>query len=235
MPRPVVLDLFNTLLHGADDERDRVVGEMAVMLGVPPAALVAAYNDTWRDRLVRWSVEETVRILAGRILARSSGADPDERADPSEQQVARAAEHRRALAHRVLGAVPATTLDVLDLLRAGGHRLALISNATADTAEAWPHNPLAQRFDVAVFSCEIGLAKPDPGIYRAAAKRLGADPAECIFVGDGADRELHGAAAAGMTAYRTIEFHDSDPSWSGPTLASIGELPALLRQASVGH
>ncbi|MGV9762811.1 hypothetical protein [Micromonospora tulbaghiae] len=47
MPRPVVFDLFHTLVHGADDERDRVVGEMALMVGVDPAALVAAYHATW--------------------------------------------------------------------------------------------------------------------------------------------------------------------------------------------
>ena len=28
MSRPVIFDLFNTLIHGADDERDRVVAEM---------------------------------------------------------------------------------------------------------------------------------------------------------------------------------------------------------------
>jgi len=91
----------------------------------------------------------------------------------------------------------APTLEVLDALRADGHRLALISNATSDTAEAWPGSPLAARFDAVVFSCDVGLAKP-PAIYRAAADRLGADPATCVFVGDGADGELPGAAAVGM-------------------------------------
>ena len=56
MSRPVIFDLFHTLVHGADEERDRVVGEMAVMVGVAPAELVAAYHATWRDRLVRWDV-----------------------------------------------------------------------------------------------------------------------------------------------------------------------------------
>lgn len=94
MPRPVVFDLFHTLVHGADDERDRVVGEMALMVGVEPAALVDAYHATWRDRLVRWNAEETVRILAGRL----GGA-------PTDEEVARAAAHRLALARRVLGRV----------------------------------------------------------------------------------------------------------------------------------
>ncbi|WP_346119198.1 HAD-IA family hydrolase [Micromonospora coerulea] len=218
MPRPVIFDLYHTLVRGADDERDRVVGEMAVLVGVEPAALVAVYHATWRDRLVRWDVEETVRILAGRLGG-----------TPSAEAVARAGAHRRALARRVLASVSPVTLDALDALRAAGHPLALISNATSETCEAWPASALARRLDVAVFSCEIGVAKPDPAIYRTAAERLGVAPADCVYVGDGADGELAGASGVGMTVLRTIEHNDSDPAWNGPALATLAELPALLR------
>lgn len=217
VPRPVIFDLFHTLIRGADEERDRVVGEMAVMVGVEPAALVAAYHATWRDRLVRWDVEETVRILAGRLGG-----------TPSDEAVALAGAHRRALARRVLASVSPATLDLLDALRAAGHPLGLVSNATSETAEAWPESALARRLDAAVFSCEIGLAKPDPAIYLAAADRLGVDPTECVFVGDGADGELAGAAAVGMTVLRTTEHNDTDPSWDGRALATLADLPALL-------
>ncbi|MET7375106.1 HAD family hydrolase [Micromonospora arida] len=221
MSRPVVFDLFHTLIQGADEERDRIVGEMAVMVGVAPAELVAAYHATWRDRLVRWDVEETIRILAGRLGG-----------TPTNEQVTRAGEHRRALARRVLDNVSTATLDVLDALRGDGHPLALISNATSDTAEAWPQSPLAQRFDVAVLSCDVGLAKPDPAIYHLAAERLGVGPAECVFVGDGADGELAGAAAVGMTVFRTTEHNDTDPSWGGPVFPTLGDLPAMFREPS---
>ncbi|MCW3814509.1 HAD-IA family hydrolase [Micromonospora sp. DR5-3] len=219
MARPVIFDLFHTLVAGADSERDRVVGEMARMVGVAPDALVAAYHATWRDRMTRWDVAETVRILAGRLGG-----------TPTEDQVARAAAHRRELAAWVLGRVAPETLAVLDALRADGHPVGLISNATAEAAEAWPSSPLAHRVDVAVFSCEVGVAKPDPAIYRAAAERLGADPTDCVFVGDGADGELAGAAAVGMTVLRTTEHNDTDPAWDGHALAALGELPALLRE-----
>jgi putative hydrolase of the HAD superfamily len=218
VPRPVIFDLFHTLIRGADAERDRVVGEMALMVGVPPAGLVAAYHATWRDRITRWDVAETVRLLAGRLGG-----------TPSEEQVGRAAAHRRALAVRLLGSVRAETLAVLDALRADGHPIGLISNATAETAEAWDRTELARRFDVAIFSCDVGLAKPDPAIYRLAADRLGVDVADCVYVGDGADGELAGAAAVGMTVLRTTEHNDTDPAWAGPAMAVLGELPALLR------
>ncbi|OKI47393.1 HAD family hydrolase [Micromonospora sp. CB01531] len=216
--RPVIFDLFHTLVDGANSERDRVVGEMGLMVGVPPEALVAAYHATWRDRMTEWDVAETVRILAGRLGG-----------TPTEDQVARAAAHRRELATRVLARVAPETLAVLDALRADGHPIGLISNATAETAEAWPSSALARRFDVAVFSCELGVAKPEPTIYRTTAERLGAGPTDCVFVGDGADGELAGAAAVGMTVIRTTEHNDTDPTWDGHALATLGELPALLR------
>jgi putative hydrolase of the HAD superfamily len=225
VPRYVIFDLYHTLVGFVDEDRDRVVAEMAGMVGVPADALVRAYNDTWRQRLVEWDVERTVRTLSERVGGR-----------PSPDDIARAARHRRDLAERILAAVTPATLDVLDRLRDHGARLALVSNATADTAEAWPHSALAARFDVAVFSCAVGAAKPEPAIYLAAVEGLGVAPTECLFVGDGSSDELTGAAALGMTAIRTTEFSDTDPSWSGRTITALSELVPLppVRAADPG-
>jgi len=221
VPGFVIFDLFHTLVHGADEERDRVVGEMGSVIGVVPTDLIRAYHATWRERLTQWDVEHTVRTLA----ARCGGA-------PTDDQVAHAVSLRRALASRVLDAVGPSTVDALTRLRATGWRLGMISNATAEAAEAWPSSRLADLFEVAVFSCEVGLAKPHPEIYRVAVERLGARPEDCVYVGDGADDELAGASAAGMTVIRTVEHNDTDPSWLGVTVATLADLPHLLAQLS---
>jgi putative hydrolase of the HAD superfamily len=39
-------------------------------------------------------------------------------------------------------------------------------------------------FDVVVLSAAVGLAKPDPAIYRLALQRLGTAPETTIFVDD---------------------------------------------------
>jgi putative hydrolase of the HAD superfamily len=218
MPQFVVFDLFHTLVHGADDERDRVVAEMAGIVGIEPATLVRAYHDTWRERLIQWDAEQTVRVLTGRLGG-----------SPSQAQVARAAALRRELAGRILASVRPATVGVLDALRDAGWRLGLVSNATSETAEAWRVTALAKRFDVAVFSCDLGVAKPDRRIYLAAVEGLGVLPTECVYVGDGADGELAGAAVLGMTVIRTTEHNDTDPSWPGAAVASLADLPRLLR------
>ena len=213
----MIFDLFHTMVSGAAQDWERAVAEGAAIVGVEPAALLAAYHDTFRRRQVEWDAEQAVRILAERAGGSPSGA-----------QVAQAAAVRRDLTRRVLSSVQPSTLEVLDTLRGTGYRLGLVSNATADTAEAWPGSALAARFDIAVFSYEAGVAKPDPRIYFAATTALGARPAECYYVGDGADSELDGAAALGMTAIRTTQHSDSDPSWPGTTIASLTDLVALL-------
>jgi putative hydrolase of the HAD superfamily len=213
----VVFDLFHTLVPGADAARDRILGEMAALVGVDAAAFVRAHHESWPDRLVRWEAAETVRILAGRLGAR-----------PSEFAVARAVALRRELGARLLADVAPATLDALDALRASGFRLAVLSNTTAETTDLWPASVLARRFDAAVFSAAVGVAKPDPRIYHTAAERLGVPASECWFVGDGADGELAGAVAMGMTAIRTTEFQDTDPAWPGERVASMAELVTRL-------
>lgn len=53
-------------------------------------------------------------------------------------------------------------------------------------------------FDAVTVSCETGLAKPDKEIYLLAAKSLGVEPAECVFVDD-KQINVDGALAAGFT------------------------------------
>ena len=54
------------------------------------------------------------------------------------------------------------------------------------------------KFDKSVTDFAAITAKPDAGIYRIAARRLGFEPATVVFIGDGGDRELEGAEQAGF-------------------------------------
>jgi len=213
----VLFDLFHTLVHSPFSVWEQAVAEVAAIIEVAPADLLEAYHQTWRQRQVEWNLEQTIRILAGR-LGRS----------PSPAQVTQAAAARRDVAGQVLSSAGDSTLEVLDRLRAGGYRLGLTSNASAETAEAWPSSGLARRFDAAMFSCEVGAAKPDQRIYLAAMTALGAQPAECFYIGDGADGELAAAAALGLTVFRTTQHTNNDPTWAGRSIAALAELPDLL-------
>ena len=54
-------------------------------------------------------------------------------------------------------------------------------------------------FDDIVCSAEVGMAKPEPEIFRLAAARLGVAPEACVFVDDW-DQNVEAARKVGMTA-----------------------------------
>jgi putative hydrolase of the HAD superfamily len=70
-------------------------------------------------------------------------------------------------------------------------------------------------FDEVVISAEVGLHKPQPEIYRLAAKRISVAPEHCVFVDD-LRENCAGAEAVGMTA---VLHRDA-----GQTIARVEEL-----------
>jgi putative hydrolase of the HAD superfamily len=83
------------------------------------------------------------------------------------------------------------------------HRLALVSNAWPGAcARARTHWKLDELFHELVFSCQVGLAKPEERIYRLACERVGVEPAEAVFIDDSPEN-VDAAAALGM---RTVLF-----------------------------
>jgi putative hydrolase of the HAD superfamily len=91
-------------------------------------------------------------------------------------------------------------VDVLADLRAGGTRLALLSNAGPDYASYFRHGPLGDFFAACYVSGELGLLKPDARIYRHALDDLGITPAEAVFV-DNRESNVAGAEALGITGH----------------------------------
>jgi putative hydrolase of the HAD superfamily len=220
MRRAVLFDMFNTLVPGGTDgDREIVNNEIAAVLGVDPDAYNHAFHAASHERFTGafGDLAGAIRAVAGRVGGRPTG-----------DQVARASALRLAMTAELLATVRDHTLSTLDVLRLAGWRTGLVSNVTSETPERWRETKLPPYFDAVAFSSELGVAKPDAGIYLAACDQLGVPPAQCVYVGDGADDELAGAAALGMHPIRTTEHADTDPAWPGPTIASLPELPALL-------
>src|SRR5215212_9674904 len=89
---------------------------------------------------------------------------------------------------------------MVNAVRAVGERglkTGLISNSWSTSH--YDKDLLAELFDTAVISAEVGLHKPQPEIYRLAAERLSEPPASCVFVDD-LRENCEGAEAVGMTA-----------------------------------
>jgi putative hydrolase of the HAD superfamily len=191
---------------------------MGVDLGTDPEQFAALFRQTYPQRFVgaTGDLESTVRAVA-----QMAGLTP------TPGQVRLAAARRRAFARDLLWPSP-TTLEALDALRAAGWRLGLVTNCSAETPEQWKRTPLATRFDALGFSCELGVAKPDAAIYLAVCSFLAVPPTECVYIGDGGDGELPGAANLGMSVVRTVEFQPSSAAWPRARIERLSELPALI-------
>ncbi len=123
--------------------------------------------------------------------------------------------------------------DVLGAL--GEHwPLGLITNGPADAQRAViAQLDLARCFHWLLVSGDpdLGVRKPDPWIFRHAARLAGCPPEASLYVGDSAVNDIGGAAAAG---FRTCWFNPSGqplpPKVPAPdlTIRDLRELPALL-------
>jgi putative hydrolase of the HAD superfamily len=91
------------------------------------------------------------------------------------------------------------TVDLIAGLAAAGERLAVLSNAPADVAEAVRELPLARYFQHLVFSCALKSAKPDTECFHATLAVLDAGPGDVIFLDDRPDN-VAAAAALGMVS-----------------------------------
>jgi putative hydrolase of the HAD superfamily len=92
-------------------------------------------------------------------------------------------------------------------LHDAGVRTGLVSNSWG--TRRYPHELIAELFDGVVISGDEGFRKPDPRMYELGAERIGAAPAECVFVDDLAfnldpARELGMAAVHHTSAAETL-------------------------------
>jgi putative hydrolase of the HAD superfamily len=129
----------------------------------------------------------------------------------------------------------AGALETLRELRRRGCRTGLITVCSEDVERLWPESAFAGLFDAEVFSSRLGVSKPDPRIYLACCERLGVEPGQAVFVGDGANDELEGARRVGMDAI-LVHAPGEEPFWpearvwDGPRVTSIPEVLEVIER-----
>ncbi len=84
-------------------------------------------------------------------------------------------------------------------LRAAGLRTAILSNMPFPVRDYVLRCTWLPEFDVRVFSCEAGLCKPEPEIYRNCLGKLGVQPSEVLFLDD-REPNIRAAEALGWHA-----------------------------------
>ncbi len=119
--------------------------------------------------------------------------------------------------------------DVADGLErlAESHAMALVTNGAACLQrEKLAASGLSERFDAVVVSADVGVAKPDPAIFKHALSELGVRRDRAVMVGDSIAKDVDGALAAGLDAVWVNRSGRSAPP-DRPGLVEISTLDDL--------
>jgi epoxide hydrolase-like predicted phosphatase len=105
-------------------------------------------------------------------------------------------------------------------LRAEGYRTAILTNNVKEWGDYWKTSIPMDEFDLVIDSCEVGLRKPDPEIFRLTCRHLDVAPEAAVFLDD---------TRGHVEAARSIGLHAvlvRDP-WE-----ALAELDAILEEAA---
>lgn len=216
-PKAVIFDLWETLITEFDP--DWTPGNsVAEHLGVSEEM----FREGWRgihNRRMMGGFPDYPSAL--RYLLRSWGQTPD---GLVLDQL-----HRKHLQQKSkhFTDLDVDVLSMLAGLRARSIKTRLLSNAAQEEVVGWTESRLSTYFDDAVFSCDVGLMKPDVAIYELTCSRLRVQPCETVFVGDGGSDELAGAIAAGLSPLWATWFLDRWPD----RISHIQPIPSSVRRA----
>jgi HAD superfamily hydrolase (TIGR01509 family) len=193
MVEAVLFDWTNTLVEFEWDDTRVEEGHRAALGRDDPE-----FTARWRELVLGDHGHRPYVQLLGELGV----ADPDAFID---------AEHE---VWRPAYAVVDSAEALLDALRARGVKTALVANAWPDPGRVLRADAaafgFAERLDVMVFSEELGIRKPEPGIFLHAARELGIEPEAALFVGDDLVNDVQGAANVGMTTVQAMWFRADD-------------------------
>lgn len=97
-------------------------------------------------------------------------------------------------------------VPMLEELKEGNKKLALISNCFSEEVKVIRESRLSPHFDKIYLSYEQRRQKPDPEIFMKCVRELKVSPEECLYVGDGGSDELVAARQLGMKAVQAAWY-----------------------------
>lgn len=180
--RSVVFDFGNVICFPVPDEK---IARAAEECGLTTDVFLRAF---WADRLPYdggMAPEEYWRRVA-----KAASAEFDD--SLIEKMVRHEIRFWNTFDERVLAWI--------DLLRARGYTVGILSNLPHPLAEALRARPgFLEHFDHVTFSCELRLFKPQAAIYLHSVEGLGVAAEETLFIDD-RQENVDGARAVGMNA-----------------------------------
>ncbi len=188
------------------------------------------WEEIWRTDPTQVTQRPTTAFVA-EALARINIAAPDDFLSRFTNEVMEASVYTAKVEPHEPG-----MREALQELQSMGLRLACVSNAfmgAATLGRIMDERGLSPHLEFIISSCEAGIRKPHPEIYRVAAERIGLSPEEVIYVGDRVDADVEGPSAIGMRGVLTHQYRQEDPAKGKvaphAVIRHLSELPDALR------
>lgn len=153
--------------------------------------------------------EPTVNAVADATVRTPDWDEMDRGALEDEEMIARFTAHAPAYADEIrffvehVGAAIRRfpyTMDWIARMKQSEYRVYILSNYARRTfRQTGEELAFLDLVDGAVFSYEIKMVKPEPGIYQTLCRKYGLKPEECLFLDD-RQENVDGARAVGMEA-----------------------------------
>ena len=126
---------------------------------------------------------------------------------------------------------PADGCHTLAELRRRGYQLGLITNRqhVENFYELLDELELRSRFDLVLASGEVGILKPEPGIFTAALEQMEAQAHQSLYIGDNYWADVVGARKAGLTPV-LLDPHQIFPEADCLLLNRVSDLLTILPQ-----
>jgi putative hydrolase of the HAD superfamily len=229
----VLFDLDDTLhddTHAYRSAAEEVAREVAAEHGIDALALKEAYVAEAEGFWHRLSADD-LKVKLSRVRAamwqnalQSVGVD-----DAALAQ--RSADRYNAYRVKYYTLFPGA-VELLRALRERGVRLGIVTNGLSEThREKIALLQLGEYVDAIFLSDEVGMVKPDPLLFAHACRVLGGAPAVAAMVGDRYDRDIRGAADAGLfTIWFNVRSEELPPGAppADATCTSIAEIGRIL-------
>lgn len=173
----VVFDLFSTLVHA---EGKRTYLKLFNELGLSSEEMREARRVCMTENF------DSLGDLANRLM-------PGSKIDVQQY-------NQEVLAEIDSAQIYPETKDVLVRLRREGYLIGMISNLASPFKDVFFNFGLDAKIDSYVFSCDVGMCKPDPEIYLRLLREMGVRPEHALMTGDKMHADVYGPLGIGMNA-----------------------------------
>jgi putative hydrolase of the HAD superfamily len=231
--KAIFIDLGNTLRILTKDEQHQSAAriKLAQLVGSQESPELFCQRIDERYKAYRkWAFETWIETPECDLWTRWLLPDyPAEKLTPIAGELTY--QYRQTMGKRVL---QRDARRVVDELSKRGYRLGIISNVIGqkeipDWLEA---DGLSHYFTSVVLSSVTGQRKPDPEVYKEAARRIEVPPEKCVYVGDNPARDVVGTRNAGFGMIILLmdqaEVEKSPPTGENKPDVIINEFDQLL-------